>query len=194
MLQEPTHKTEDLRPVHTEEIVKDYSPKTRKCNEILVKSFENCSFQTIFKGCRFTEDFMVLTYFILSEACSILQSFLYKSGLLAGLPKDFIIFTFQSQTFSQTFSNLLKKTGFSKILRLERYYLRFLMFPCLKALLKTLVFHSLLCVNRTLILHCSLSLDPIFFSSGNDGPIMTATLGLASKPARLLKYCENNVI
>ena len=33
---------------------------------------------------------------------------------------------------------------------MERYYLRFIVFLCLKPLLKPLVSHSLLCVNRAL--------------------------------------------
>ena len=46
------------------------------------------------------------------------------------------------EILGKTFSILFKKTI------LGRYYLRFIFFPCLKPLLKPLVFHSLRCVKR----------------------------------------------
>ena len=45
-----------LSLVHTKEIVQDYSPKTLKDYEILIKSFENPLNIVIFK--RFSKDFM----------------------------------------------------------------------------------------------------------------------------------------
>ena len=53
------------------------------------------------------------------------------------------------EILGQTFSNSFKKQDFQR--NLERYYLRLIMFPCLKPPLKPLVFHSLLFVNRALI-------------------------------------------
>ena len=74
-----------LSPVHTEEIVNDYNPKTRKYHEILGKFFENPLEIAVFK--RFSEisnDFMQIHLRFhglnLSEACSLLQSFLCEPG------------------------------------------------------------------------------------------------------------------
>ena len=53
-----------------------------------------------------------------------------------------------NEILGQIFSNSFKKQDFQPIL--ERYYLRFIICPCLKPLLKPLVFHSLLCLNRVL--------------------------------------------
>ena len=59
----------------------------------------------------------------------------------------------------QTFSNLFKKLDFLTIL--ERYYLRFIIFPCFKSPLKPLVFPSLLCVNRALLLDAPYDIERI---------------------------------
>ena len=67
----------------------------------------------------------------------VMKRFLAKDRLKTG--KDYEI---SEQIFSKSF----KKQDFQTIL--ERYYLRFIILPCLKPQLKPLVFHNLLCVNR----------------------------------------------
>ena len=47
------------------------------------------------------------------------------------------------EILGKTFSNLFKKQDFQ--IFLKRYYLRFIFFPCLKPLLRPLVFQSSLC-------------------------------------------------
>ena len=68
------------------------------------------------------------------------------------------------EIFGQTFSTSFKKQDFQTIL--ERYYLRFIISPCLKPPLKPLVFHSLLCMNR---------------ARPTDHRILTATTGVTTR-------------
>ena len=80
-----------------------------------------------------------------------------------------------------------------------KFFLRFIMFPCLKPLLKPLVFHSPLCVNRPLSLQLWASLDLVGIAScsamagpGRDtDPIGNAFGDSAMLQLRSIVYIEN---